>query len=145
MMQSQQQVRRAKRTAGRRAKPTDCDQDKAKYEEKHITAGKLQPASPEASRTDADVQQGQHELKLGEVFNTLQRGKQQPASFTEASKDTEVIYGDVKAGTKINCYLKENQSEFPEKAWLKELVKNHSEHQPSRQLRKIDFRKSKRP
>ena len=27
-------------------------------------------------------------------------------------KDTEVIHREVKGGTEINCYLKENQSEF---------------------------------
>ena len=30
-------------------------------------------------------------------------------------KDTEVIHREVKGGTKINCDLKENQSEFSEK------------------------------
>ena len=34
-------------------------------------------------------------------------------SFT-VQKDTEVIHGAIKGGTKINYYLKENQSEFSE-------------------------------
>ena len=38
-------------------------------------------------------------------------------------KDTEVIHREVKGGTKINCYLKENQSEFSETRRLKDLVK----------------------
>ena len=42
-------------------------------------------------------------------------------------KDTEVTPREVKGGTKINCYLKENQSEFSETRPLKDLVKKHSE------------------
>merc|ERR1712203_1183859 len=36
-------------------------------------------------------------------------------------------YGEVKRGTKIVCYLKEDQSEFLEERRLKDLVKKHSE------------------
>ena len=43
-------------------------------------------------------------------------------------KDTEVIHREVKKGrTKINCYMKENQSEFAETCRLKDLVKENSE------------------
>ena len=59
-------------------------------------------------------------------------------------KDTEVIHGEVKGGTKITCYSKENQSECSEKHRLKDLVKKHSERKPSRQL-KQRLRKSRRP
>ena len=34
--------------------------------------------------------------------------------------DTEVIHREVKGGTEINCYLKENQSEFSETRRLKD-------------------------
>ena len=44
------------------------------------------------------------------------------SSFT-VQKDTEVIHREVKGGTKINCYLKENQSEFSETRRLEDLVK----------------------
>merc|ERR1711879_557684 len=42
-------------------------------------------------------------------------------------KDTEMLHGEVKRGTKIICYLKEDQSEFLEERRLKDLVKKHSE------------------
>merc|ERR1719353_2431836 len=47
-------------------------------------------------------------------------------SFT-VQKDTEMVHGEVKRGTKIVCYLKEDQSEFLEERRLKDLVKKHSE------------------
>merc|ERR1719271_844106 len=39
-------------------------------------------------------------------------------SFT-VQKDTELVHGEVKRGTKIICYLKEDQSEFLEERRLK--------------------------
>merc|ERR1712165_146784 len=42
-------------------------------------------------------------------------------------KDTEMVHGEIKRGTKIICYLKEDQSEFLEERRLKDLVKKHSE------------------
>merc|ERR1712233_74341 len=47
-------------------------------------------------------------------------------SFT-VQKDTELVHGEVKRGTKVICYLKEDQSEFLEARRLKDLVKKHSE------------------
>merc|ERR1711959_61085 len=47
-------------------------------------------------------------------------------SFT-IQKDTEMVHGEVKRGTKVICYLKEDQSEFLEERRLKDLVKKHSE------------------
>merc|ERR1712176_77021 len=47
-------------------------------------------------------------------------------SFT-VQKDTEMMHGEVKRGTKVICYLKEDQSEFLEERRLKDLVKKHSE------------------
>merc|ERR1712076_82009 len=47
-------------------------------------------------------------------------------SFTVV-KDTENAHSDIKRGTKIICYLKEDQSEFLEERRLKDLVKKHSE------------------
>merc|ERR1712084_216856 len=47
-------------------------------------------------------------------------------SFT-VQKDTEMVHGEIKRGTKIICYLKEDQSEFLEERRLKDLVKKHSE------------------
>ena len=37
------------------------------------------------------------------------------------------MHGEIKRGTKIICYLKEDQSEFLEERRLKDLVKKHSE------------------
>ena len=45
----------------------------------------------------------------------------------EVQKDTELVHGEIKRGTKIICYLKEDQSEFLEERRLKDLVKKHSE------------------
>lgn len=42
-------------------------------------------------------------------------------------KDTELVHGEIKRGTKIICYLKEDQSEFLEERRLKDLVKKHSD------------------
>merc|ERR1712008_623786 len=47
-------------------------------------------------------------------------------SFT-VQKDPEMVHGEVKRGTKVICYLKEDQSEFLEERRLKDLVKKHSE------------------
>merc|ERR1712085_161964 len=47
-------------------------------------------------------------------------------SFT-VQKDTEMVHGEVKRGTKIICYLKEDQSEFLEERRVKDLVKKPSE------------------
>merc|ERR1712038_1721998 len=47
-------------------------------------------------------------------------------SFT-VQKDTEQAHEEIKRGTKIICYLKEDQSEFLEERRLKDLVKKHSE------------------
>merc|ERR1712194_631292 len=47
-------------------------------------------------------------------------------SFT-VQKDSDMVHGEVKRGTKIICYLKEDQSEFLEERRLKDLVKKHSE------------------
>ena len=49
------------------------------------------------------------------------------ALVCEAQKDTELVHGEIKRGTKIICYLKEDQSEFLEERRLKDLVKKHSE------------------
>ena len=45
------------------------------------------------------------------------------ALICEAQKDTELVHGEIKRGTKIICYLKEDQSEFLEERRLKDLVK----------------------
>merc|ERR1739845_198987 len=47
-------------------------------------------------------------------------------SFT-VQKDAEFVHGEVKRGTKVICYLKEDQSEFLEERRLKDLAKKHSE------------------
>merc|ERR1711985_32859 len=47
-------------------------------------------------------------------------------SFT-VTKDTELVHGEVKRGTKIVCHLKEDMTEFLEERRLKDLVKKHSE------------------
>ena len=48
------------------------------------------------------------ENKKQNVFDSESRSD---SSFT-VHEDTEVIHREVRGGTKINCYLKENQSEF---------------------------------
>ena len=49
---------------GRQSEPKDCDLDKAKHEEKHSTEESCSEPVPH-------VQQGQYELKLGEVVPTI--------------------------------------------------------------------------
>ena len=107
------------RANSRRSKPKDCDRDKAKYGEKHTA--EESSSRPKHPRTDAYVLEGQHELKLGHVITTIPKidvneetVEYRNLSFT-VQKDTEVIHGEVEGGTKINFYLKENQSEFSEK------------------------------
>ena len=97
----------------RQSEPKDCDRDKAKYEEKHLTEESCSQPVPKHPRTDADVQQGQLELKLGEVITTIptivfnvETVENKNQSFT-VQKDTEVIHREIKGGTKINCHLKE--------------------------------------
>ena len=68
--QSQQQARQEQ--SQQQAKQTkEYDRDKAKYEEKHSTEESCSQPVPKHPRTDADVQQGQYELKLGEVITTI--------------------------------------------------------------------------
>ena len=55
----------------RQRKPKDFDRDKAKYEEKHSTEESCSKPVPKHPRTGADVQQGQYELKHGEVITTI--------------------------------------------------------------------------
>merc|ERR1711981_545220 len=47
-------------------------------------------------------------------------------SFTVV-KDTDLLYGELKRGTKIVCHLKPDMTEFLEERRLKDLVKKHSE------------------
>ena len=44
---------------GSQSKPKDCDRDKAKYEEKHLTEESGSQPVRKHPRRDADVQQGQ--------------------------------------------------------------------------------------
>ena len=86
----------------RQSEPEDCDRDKAKYEEKHITEESCSQPVPKHPRTDADVQQGQYELKLGEVCTTIlsidfnvETVEYKTQSFT-VQNDTEVIHREIK-------------------------------------------------
>ena len=72
MQKSRANSRQEKSTAnGRKIKPKDYDRDKAKYEEKHSTEESYSQPVPKRLRTDADVQQGQRELKLDEGITTI--------------------------------------------------------------------------
>ena len=79
------------------------------------------------------------ESKEQNVFHSESRSD---LSFT-VQKDTEVIHREVKGGTKTNCYLKENQSEFTETRRLRDLVTKHSqrtrEGDPRYTLCNIDY------
>ena len=55
-------------------------------------------------------------------------------NFT-VQKDTEVMHREVKGGTKINCDLKEKQSEFLETRGLKDLTKKHLARTPKSEPR----------
>ena len=56
---------------GKQGEPKDCGRDKAKHDEKHITEESRSQPVQKHPRTGADVQEGQHELKLGEVVKTI--------------------------------------------------------------------------
>ena len=65
---------------GRQSKPTDCDRDKARYEEKYTVQSKAAATHPTSdadvqqhpvSQPVPDVQQGQYELKLDEEITTI--------------------------------------------------------------------------
>ena len=42
-------------------------------------------------------------------------------------KDTELVHGEVKRGTKVICYLKEDQPEIEGEGRLRELIMRHFE------------------
>ena len=63
------------------------------------------------------------ENKEQNVFDSESRSD----SSVTVQKNTEVIHREVEGRTKINCYMKENPSEFSETCRLKDLVKEHSE------------------
>ena len=76
--------------------PKDCDRDRAKHEEKHFTEESCSQPVPKPPRTDADVQHGQCELKLGELITTIPAvdfnvGTVENLSFT-VQKDPEVTH-----------------------------------------------------
>ena len=57
---------------GRQSKTRDCDRHKAKYEEKYELKYSMESLAAATLPTrDADVQQGQYELKLDEVITTV--------------------------------------------------------------------------
>ena len=121
---------------GRQSKPKDNDRDKAKYEEKYITEESCSKPVQKRPRTDADAQQGQHELKLGEVSKTIptidfnvETVEYKNQSFI-VQKDTEMIHREIKGGTNEDHLLLRGEPGFSEKRRLKDLVKKHSERQP---------------
>ena len=61
-----------------------------------------------------------------EKQNVFDSESRSDSRFT-VQKDTEVIHREVNGRTKINCYMKESQSEFSEACRLKDLLKEHSE------------------
>ena len=72
---------------------------------------------------DKKLHSEQFRTKKQNVFDS---GSRSELSFT-VQKDTEVIHREVKGRTKINCYLKEKQSEFSETRRLKDWAKKLSE------------------
>ena len=94
----------------RQSKPKDCDRDKVKYEEKHLTEESwLQPASPEASKNRCRCPAGAIWAEAWRSVHDhpkdrLKRGnlEYKDPSFT-VQKDTEVIHKEIKGGTKITC------------------------------------------
>ena len=56
----------------------------------------------------------------------MRTGGRPPGSL-KVHKDIEMVHGEVKRGTEIIWYLKEDQSEFLEERRLKDLMEKHSE------------------
>eukprot|EP00415_Alexandrium_ostenfeldii_P002416 UN2416 len=50
-----------------------------------------------------------------------------PGGSVTLLKDPEFVHGRMKRGTKVICFLKEDQSEFLEERRLKDLLKKHSD------------------
>ena len=97
--------RQNSKTNSRQSEPKDYDRDEAKNNEKHITEDRCSQPGKKHPRTDADVWQGQQELKLGEVITTIPKidfneetVEYKNWSFT-VQKDTEVIHRVVKGRT----------------------------------------------
>ena len=82
-------------------------------------------------RQEADKKLHSAENEEQNVFDSESRSD---LSFT-VQKDTEVIHREVTKGTKINCDLKENQSEISETRRLKDSTKKHSARLPEREPR----------
>merc|ERR1712010_37874 len=83
---------------------------------------KIIPDKTNSSITIEDSGIGMTKNELINNLGTIAKS----GSFT-VQKDTEMVHGEVKRGTKVICYLKEDQSEFLEERRLKDLVKKHSE------------------
>eukprot|EP00415_Alexandrium_ostenfeldii_P004414 UN4414 len=50
-----------------------------------------------------------------------------PGGAVTLQKDAEFVHGEMKRGTKVICFLKEDQSELLEERRLKDLLKKHSD------------------
>ena len=114
--QSQQRAEeQSQHQAEEQSQPKDYDRDKAKYDEKHFTEKSCSQPVPKHPRTDADVQQGQYERKLGEVFKTIptidfnvETVEYKNLSFI-VQKDTEVIHREIKGGTNEDHLLPQGE------------------------------------
>ena len=71
------------------------------------------------------------DLQLNISRETLQHNKilriTKKILVKKVLKDTEMVHGEIKRGTKITKYLKEDQLEIMEERRLKDLTKKHSE------------------
>ena len=85
------------------------------YDAKHITEESCSQPVPKHPRTDAEVQEGQYERKLGEVFKAIptidfnvETVENKNLSFT-VQKDTEVIHREIKGGTNDDHLLPQGE------------------------------------
>ena len=106
--QAEQQARRAQPTAGRRAQPTAG---------KKSTANRRQSEPKGCDRDKDEVNKAKDFSKTvieqGDVMETLPRvisiiGREMTKNPAFVQKDTEMIHGKVKRGTKISCSLTED-------------------------------------
>ena len=152
--QNQQQAEeQSQQQAEEQSEPQDCDRDKAKYDEKHFKEKSCSQPVPKHPRTDAEVQEGQYERKLGEVFKTIptidfnvETVENKNLSFT-VQKDTEVILQRNQRGNERRSLVmsRRTSQNSREKRRLKDLVNKHSEAPTIQTAQKQRLRKSRRP
>ena len=93
--------RQKSRPHSKQDKPKGYDRDKTKYEanyeEKHSTEESCSQPVPKHLRTDADVQEGQWELKLDDVIRPSQRSTSTKKSWSTRRSTRQLRNSDTES------------------------------------------------